>query len=407
MLPQDSAHHSLPRVYVFNSTFGCSGFVDAKFRWQQEARWLIPDEMLVESPDVADVLYHPACLVDAYFNHRSFTVEWRSASRLVENRVLDDLAPYWRTKHIVVNALRCTNPDVGGARVAFRTLWRWPPVARGRHDAVMANPLRGSAAPWVARVCGETWSFGRAEPDQPCSIYMPYLTDAAKSPEIPSRTPAQRDIDILFVGSEMPKRWFFLQAMRNMSATHAIRILSLSTRSSRQLHRAAKRVATARAPLDEKLSSAASALMARARFTLCPPGDTLESQRIYQALQHGSIPLIHDRFSGPSFLNWSAISYPLHVRHDGQIQLPDAQLTTNLHTSIVEAVVRRGDLLWRSDTLSTYVGAQFARVARECFGGDERGQDSHSPSSALAVGRGQDRHSPSPTLTVSPQSRRA
>ena len=338
------------RVFVFNSTLNCSGFVDGKFRWQQATRWLVPEAMRATSPEQADLIYHPACLVDAYFHQRVVNGgAWRAANRRVEAQVLRDVAPHWPWKPVVINALRCTSSDVTSATVAYRTLWKWPVVNH--------TPNR-RRTPWFGRVCGEAMSLaGLAQPHQPCSLYMPYLTGPAESADIVRRPPARRDIDILFVGSEMPKRWWYLRAMRNMTRTHNIHILSLQPSSLGSQSRA----------IGDELSARVRSLMARSRFTLCPPGDTPESERIYQALQHGSIPLVNNRFNGPPFINWSSVSFPLKIIGRRHVELPSQQRTAELHSGIVDVVVNRGALQWDSPSLSRYVGHQFERVADECF----------------------------------------
>ena len=367
------SHHL--RVFVFNSTLSCRGYVDGKFRWQQAVRWLVPDAMRAPSPEDADLLYHPACLVDAYFHERVLNSgAWRSAVRDVEDQVMHDVARYWPQKPLVINALRCTSSDVASATVGLRTLWRWPPVEE--HSGIRRGQLRRSwkqaseldhrnpGSAWVGRVCGEAFSLaGPARPHQPCSLYMPYLTEPADSPEVVRRPPAQRDIDLLFIGSEMPKRAYFLRALRRMSVTHRVHILSLLPAMLGRQSRA----------ISAELHATARSLMSRARFTLCPPGDTPESERIYQALQHGSIPLVNDRFSGPPFINWSLVSLPLSVTvgmgvNAWRIELPTAQRTDELHANIADMVVNRGDLHWDAQRLSDYVGTQLSRIAEQCFG---------------------------------------
>ena len=64
-------------------------------------------------------------------------------------------------------------------------------------------------------------------------------------------------------------------------------------------------------------------LMRDANYTLCPTGDTPESERIYQALEAGSIPLLdhgigqRDGFQGPAFANWSNFSAPIRFLSRG------------------------------------------------------------------------------------------
>lgn len=342
------------RVFVFNSTLSCIGFVDGKFRWQQGVRWLVPAAMLVDSPSLADLVYHPACLVDAYFHNRIvYSGEWRSANREIEGQVLQDISKYSPGTPVMINALRCTSADVTSATVAYRTLWRWPGTQVTLHSEAST-----AHAPF-ARVCGEAMvTWGRAQPLQPCSLYMPYLTESADSAEIVERPPTKRDIDVLFIGSAMPKRWWYLRAIRNMSATHRVHILSLKAARLNRQSRA----------IDGELSATSRSLMARAKFTVCPPGDTPESERIYQALQHGSIPLVNDRFNGPPFVNWSAISFPLIVNTGTGLELPSPQRTAELHANIAELVSRQGILRWDSQALSHYVGAQLERIADQCFG---------------------------------------
>jgi len=81
---------------------------------------------------------------------------------------------------------------------------------------------------------------------------------------------------------------------------HRIEVIE-RTKGMRMVH-------TGFAPRQSELTQ----LMSRAVYTLCPRGDTTESSRIYQALAHGSIPLVEPNFHGPLHAgNWSEFTWPI------------------------------------------------------------------------------------------------
>ena len=283
------------RVYVFNSSLNCTNERNGKDRYEWLTGRLVPIHMRVSEPGDADLLYHPACLVNAFFAGR-VRQEGQRLQRQSERIVLNELSP-WPDKPVMINALRCSRLDIRGAQQAYPTLWQWPTNASRK----------------FARTCLQTLSLGGlAQPLQPCSVYMPYFTDPAASAAAVLRPPAARSLDILFIGSGLPHlhRQGYLDALRGMAHTHAVRaILDINvSRSRRKLERM-------RGPpgIGQLIAN-----YGEARFTLCPPGDTPESQRIYQALQHGSIPLLNGRFRKREGAGQLGMSEPLSCEARGE-----------------------------------------------------------------------------------------
>jgi hypothetical protein len=94
---------------------------------------------------------------------------------------------------------------------------------------------------------------------------------------------------------------------------------------------------------DRASSSSCAALMllvpprfATCSYTICPSGDTPESQRIYQAVQRGSVPLVTDRFQLPfgQHADWQTFSAPLCILPDGTIGLPSVVETRLLMRAV-------------------------------------------------------------------------
>ena len=54
------------RVYVFNSSLNCTNERNGKDRYEWLTGRLVPIHMRVSEPGDADLLYHPACLVNAF-----------------------------------------------------------------------------------------------------------------------------------------------------------------------------------------------------------------------------------------------------------------------------------------------------------------------------------------------------
>ena len=365
-----------PRVFVFNSSLRCTNQRRGKDLHQILTRHLVPTAMLVNRPSDADMLFHPACLVDEFFLGRQSSQDkaWRNRVQHLERDVLGELSATGSDKPAIINALRCTKWDITGAEDAYPLLWRFPPLSRtpsgaltrmsasrwrraGRSRRALRQRQRASTNLstarhwWFARTCSEAMALERAQPEQPCSIYMPYFTNAAASASTYRRPPSQRRLDVLFVGTNaLGRRTAHLAALQGMAQTH--RVLVLTNISH-----------------DAAAADSLVGMHADASFTLCPQGDTPESQRIYQALQHGSIPLVNERFRGPRFIDWGAVSHPLRLV-DGAIELPSPRRAAELHHNIVR-LVDGGALRWEhSRELRRYVGAQLSRVAHECFGWD-------------------------------------
>ena len=103
-------------------------------------------------------------------------------------------------------------------------------------------------------------------------------------------------------GVETGRRYRAISALRNTSGARLVAIDDLARRGQYNTTFSAD---------DERMTP-----MREATYTLCPPGDTPESQRIYQAISQGSIPLLNSHFQRPSIVNWSALSVPIRILPD-------------------------------------------------------------------------------------------
>lgn len=168
---------------------------------------------------------------------------------------------------------------------------------------------------------GPSWTFGKAyyptlwgtdrfyrfctEAPRPVdpgtSAYFPYCPLRA-TPRLPYKP--DRRYRAVFIGSATKHRKRLLAAA---ARTGGVVVRLLASRS-------------------HNLSKVADKeLMRDAVYTLCPSGDTPESQRVYQAIQRGSVPLVTDRFQFPfaPSADWHTFSAPLCVEADGTLGLPD------------------------------------------------------------------------------------
>ena len=105
------------RVYVFNSSLNCTNERNGKDRYEWLTGRLVPIHMRVSEPGDADLLYHPACLVNAFFAGR-VRQEGQRLQRQSERIVLNELSA-WPEKPVMINALRCSRLDIrrpGGAQ---------------------------------------------------------------------------------------------------------------------------------------------------------------------------------------------------------------------------------------------------------------------------------------------------
>ena len=75
-------------------------------------------------------------------------------------------------------------------------------------------------------------------------------------------------------------------------------------------------------------------LMQDAVYTLCPEGDTPDSERIYHAISHGSIPVLNDAFQPPPLVDWSTLSTRIIIGASRSLVLPSRQLEQQLQLGV-------------------------------------------------------------------------
>lgn len=225
-------------------------------------------------------MYHPACLVDAFFELRP---SWERL-RAIEANVLKQLAHVDPRVPIIVNSLRCHGFPHSQARYAFPTLWK-----EGGN---------------FYRICGEH----HAKIPLRRSIYIPYL-DTWHRRYNPLDT--TRDRVLVFAGSLLStRRKAIAKAVRN---TPGGEVIEYHNRSHTTID------------------------FTRYEFVACPPGDSPESQRIMQAIVHGAIPLVNKAMYRFPFFDWANISRPLHIEKAGAIYLPSQHLRPHIRESLAEA----------------------------------------------------------------------
>ena len=284
-----------PLIWVINSSLACTNFRRDKDLFEEKLPALFASGFLrAPSPETADVLYHPACLTDAYFRLRKTP---KAASRLhdVESTVLRELkALSLPGTPVVLNALRCytrqpsVNADIDAEHV-FPRLWR-------SHRYL--------------RFCMEAFPDWDAD----SSLYVPYCPPQPWGSPLTHNHP--RPISVLFYGSPDQGHGVRQRFVRAMLRTNGSQLLRV----------------TDKAPMrsdDDRFGP-----MARASYTLCPPGDTPESQRIYHAISQGSVPLLDDSFQRPSIVNWSTLSAPLRINEAGELELPTGTRARELQRGV-------------------------------------------------------------------------
>ena len=275
-------------------------------------------------PEDATFLYHPACLINVYFRtrHESWAQGRVSTkARHVEKRVLADIATLgFAHKPHIVNALRCATADGlpsyhAHANRTFPMLWGSGSFRTVCLQALGRVDFRRSIHLWYD--CGTTrWSS-----------WLPH-----RAPVI-SR--AGRNISVLFLGSmETPllysRRRSLLRAARQTRGALVIvqprdRLASIALASGQYYNRS-----TDGGELPSLLG-----LMAVSNYTLCPEGDTPESERIYQAIARGSIPLLNPAFHPPPIADWAQFSAAIAVDKSGRmISLPSARRTAKLQQGL-------------------------------------------------------------------------
>ena len=292
-------HGSGPQVCAQHKL---SGHLDRN--WQVLAASFIPP--LTRSAAKAAVAYHTECLPDAFFDHRK-AKDGRARLRAIEARVLRELSASRFKGPVFLNSLRCYGFPHSAAAWAFPKLW--------------------SEQSHFFRVCGQH----DARVPLQRSLYLPYFDAFVHS----NRTVSpfrRRAVRVLFIGSALEVRSSFITAMGRTPGARLFLIkrgepLPSLASSERLVHSTAAHAFF----LDE---------MSTSRYVACPPGDTPESRRIYQAIQMGAIPLVNaDVYLTPA-LNWSSFAYPLHYTANRTIALPSAETERALIRGLGKAQAR-------------------------------------------------------------------
>lgn len=307
-----------PRVYMYNTTLAvdgtsCLDVRRGKDHFERKIPKLFQSSFLrVANPAEADLFYHPACLTDLFWQARQNAGAGEPFARKVESQVLGEIAHLgFSMRPHIINAERCYEECHGGGyskdAIGHCTGVRKPDGPAWAFGAAYYPTLWGSAR--FFRFCGEA----PRPVDTGTSAYLPYCP-ATATPPAPFRP--DRPLRALFVGSATRPRKRLLAAA---ARTPGVRLRLLASRQ----HNASRRA--------DLIS-----LMEESVYTLCPSGDTPESQRIYQAIQRGSVPLVTDRFEFPfaPHVDWHSFSAPLCVQPDGTLGLPSATEQRLLQASV-------------------------------------------------------------------------
>jgi hypothetical protein len=277
-----SSRAGCPRA---NDTAETDGFWQ-KSLFQEKLPLLLESAGLTTtSPQAAGIFYHPACLVHATWRARLQTVP-RGYLDSVEKRVLGDIARlgFGHMPHIV-NALRCRGTS---AKIGLR-------LEQAKYDVLFPH-LWGRKRRTMHRFCGQAMQ----PVDVSTSVLVPYCV-----PNPTVRRSVRRPLRAVFIGSAVASRRPLIDAARR---TPGVVVEELAQR--------------ALAP--NQSAAWLSTMMSQAVYTICPPGDTPESQRIYQALSVGSVPLVAPGFQPPAIAEWRRFAAPLCVLPDGSLGFPDA-----------------------------------------------------------------------------------
>lgn len=294
------------RVYVYESNISCTHSTD-KVRFEQKLdAFFASSSLRTRNPAHATIFYHPACLVDVYLRTR-WRGELAGPSRVsteaqrVERAVLRQISELgFSHRPHVVNSLRCfpRGPCNGCMHMhgtaTFPTLW----------------------GPAFRRFCLQA----KKPVDESRSCHMPYCVvrppQPAPAASAPASRPANRSISVLFIGTPRLPNKDRECAVRALRFIPGARVVSLLNRSE------------SNGDLRE--------LMRDATFTLCPAGDTPESERIYQAIARGSIPLLDEQFQPPPLAAWSRFSATITFRNKWkrELSLPSPEHTARLQQAV-------------------------------------------------------------------------
>lgn len=255
-----------PRIWVINTSVReCNNSRHGKDLFEEKLPILFQSGFLrAASPADADFLYHPACLVDAFFRLR---MRGSTRLRVLESVVMREVEAVRRatvkSTPVIVNSLRCYT--------------RRPAV---HEDIPFGYPNLWDGHQFL-RFCGEALPTLDSE----FSLYLPYCP-ATPWVVPPGLSPIlDRPVSVLFQGGVETGRGRRYRAIGALKRTPGARLVVIDTPQRRGQSRqyAANWSADASFHADDERM----APMRAAVYTLCPAGHTPESQRIYQVDRYG------------------------------------------------------------------------------------------------------------------------
>jgi len=114
-------------------------------------------------------------------------------------------------------------------------------------------------------------------------------------------------------------------------------------------------------------------VLARSRFTLCPPGSATSSYRIFEAMRAGSIPvLISDQLVLPEGPNWVSCSVRIAEKDAARVSdilsaVPNAAEMGKAAQSAFERFFDSGNMLAHLARELTALGQADQKIAQRCF----------------------------------------
>ena len=361
---------SRPAVYVYNSSIGCgSGHPSRGFAelFEHQLTSVLSSGTLrtASRPEAADVLFHPACLVTAFFQVRSeirgIGSEYaaRRALRAIEASVLLDIADEGHShKPHVINALRCRHTKYEDTQPFGHPHYFPAPAFLDRAFPNLWGAKDPQRRPF-ATICPEAPAAVH-----PAAVHVPYCGPPVQTPPLRMN----RSISVLFIGSEghvwhyrsrsVSQRRGWLDALNRTRSSKAI---VLQSRDGREFVGSNH---THKGRMISPNEAAYRALLADANYTVCPPGDAPDTQRIYTAVSMGSIPLLHQSFQPPQIVPWEEISAPLRVRGSGDsstLTLPDEHMTSKLLRAVHERA-RAFECVPDNALMVSYLERELARI---------------------------------------------
>ena len=225
-------------------------------------------------------------------------------------RELEPLLP--ARKPVIVNALRCYQIGERKHRAVLRRFQDFPRLWQSNR---------------YLRFCMEAFP----SLDKQRSLYVPYCPrqPLTSPPESQSGPGVNRPISVVFIGRERTGHGVRLKSLAALRRTPGSKVVEINISHPGVSNEIFKANLTFKSE-DPRLRP-----MARANFTLCPPGDTPESERIYHAISQGSIPIIGPAFQRPSIIDWGSMSWPLKIDPaSGLLELPTPQQQVALQRGV-------------------------------------------------------------------------